>query len=104
MEEFENMDEKTAKTIEQAKSLYLRMEKVTEDKDVEKTAICFYDVIKQTYALAKEQNVFEKDKEDIILHLKGMMVMMSMLQMQHGWSGDMITEFDDKVMELWDVD
>ena len=104
MEEFENKDDKISETIESAKNFFLRMHDLSEEKDIEKTAMCFYDIIKHTYGLAKEQGVYDKDKEEMDITLKGMMVMLGMMQMQHGWTTEMMTEFDDKVMKLWNID
>ena len=104
MEEFEFSKDKYEETVVSAHDYFLRIHKMSEEKDVEKTIMCFYDIIKHTYGLAKEQNVYEKDKEDIDATLKGMMVMIGIMQRQHEWTGEMIEEFDDKVMELWDVD
>lgn len=97
-EEFRRVDNKIKK---QAHSLCVNMMKVVEAKDVEKTAYCWYNVIKHTYSLAEGQGVLEEDREEIETTLKGMQKTLNIMFMLYDWDIDEIKQFDDKIKELW---
>ena len=99
------MDEDRAfDLMNRAKGFFIKMVTVVETKDPSKMAICFYDLVKQTYGLAKGEDVFIKDKEKIDDTLKGMMLLVKNILEQHGWTEENIEEFDDKLKELWVTD
>ena len=54
------------KTIREATQCFLNMHQAAEEKDVDKASIVFYGIIKRTYAAAKDEDLFEKDKDEII--------------------------------------
>ena len=94
-------DGEMSNAMKQAKEYFLRIHKVSEAKDVEKTSYCFYDIIKNTYALAEKEGVLEKDREDIVATLKGMQMFVTLMFMQHGWDNEMVDQFNNKIDELW---
>jgi len=99
------MDEdRSDELMNQAKGFFLKMVGVVGTKDPSKMAICFYDLVKQTYGLAKGEDVFIKEKEKIDDTLKGMMFLVRKILEQDGWTEEMIEEFDEKTMELWVID
>lgn len=99
------MDENSIdETIRDATQAFINMTKAAKEKDIDKAAIVFYGIIKRTYAAAREEDLFEKDKDEIILALKGTQLMMMLMLASEGWDADMVEEFDDKVKKLWNVD
>ena len=102
MEEYK--DSKDKERANKAHGFFLKMISIAEEKNIEKMSMCFYDLVKQTYGLAKDQDLYEKDKEEIDSALKGMMVSAKMILEQSEWTEDMIEEFDKRVMKLWDID
>jgi hypothetical protein len=97
-------EDKIAEIAFQAHSFFVKMIGVIAERDVDKMATCFYDLVKRTYGMAKEQDVYEKDKEHIDSTLKGMMVLVEAMLAQADWTREMIEDFDEKVMELWIID
>ncbi len=90
-------------TIRDATRCFINLLQAAKEKDIDKAATVFYGVIKRTYAAAKEEDLFEEDKDDIIACLKGIQVMMMVMLSSEGWTAEMVTEFDDKVDKLWNV-
>ncbi len=97
-------EDRSAELMASAKDIFLKMVAIIEEKDVDKMAICFYDLVKRTYGLAKGQGVYEEDKEKINDTLKGMLVLVKAMTKAGQWEEEMIEEFDDKVMKIWNVD
>jgi lactate dehydrogenase-like 2-hydroxyacid dehydrogenase len=97
-------DERAAELMASAKGVFLKMVDIIAARDVDKMAVCFYDLVKQTYALAKGQDVYENDKEQIDDTLKGMLVLVTAMLRAGQWTEEMIEDFDDQVMKLWVTD
>ena len=95
--------DKDLEIANKAHGFFLKMISLAEEKNIEKMSMCFYDIIKQTYGLAKDQNLYEEDKEEIDSALKAMMVSVKMILGQSDWTKEMIEEFDEKVTGLWDT-
>lgn len=99
------MDEdRSAEIVFQAHGFFVKMIGVIGERDVDKMATCFYDLVKRTYGMAKEEDVYEKEKEHIDSTLKGMMVLVETMLAQANWTKEMIEDFDERVMELWIID
>lgn len=99
------MDEdRAAELLNKAHSFFFKMVNITEERDVDKMATCFYSFIKYIYGMAKDQNIYEEDKEEIDDTLKGMMVLIKAMFIRQDWTQEMMEEFDEKVMKLWIID
>jgi len=97
-------DDKISESMRVAMESFFNMHAAAAEKNINKAATVFYSVVKRTYATAKEEDLFEKDKDEINTCLKGTQFMMQMMLVKEGWTTEMIQEFDDKVDKLWNVD
>lgn len=103
MEEYESMSEE--ESIKAAMESFLLIQAVAKEKNIDKAAVVFYGIVKRTYALAKEQDLLEKDKEQIDRALKGTQALIMIgFKTVEEWTEEMIEEFNDKVKELWVID
>lgn len=80
---------------------FLTIKEASSEKDVKKTAFRCYAMIKKTYGLAKEANVYERDKEKMDDQLGFILGMVKMMFLAHGWDTDMMDEFDKILDGLW---
>ena len=95
-----NEDEATEMAVE----CFLSIRSAAEEKNIEKTAVVFYDIVKRTYAMAELEGLLEKDKEKINSALKVTQVLTMMGLKTEDWSDEMIEEFNNRVKELWVID
>jgi len=96
--------DKDLEIANKAHGFLFKMISIAQEKDVEKMSICFYDFIKQTYGLAKSQDLYEQDKEEIDSSLRGMMILIKATLELSDWTEDMIEKFDKEVVKLWIID
>jgi len=87
-----------------AKDCLLAMRIAAKAKNIEKAATVFYDVIKRTYVLAKQEDLFERDKDKIIYSLKEAQAVLALGFISDGWTREMVEQFEDKVKKLWVID
>jgi len=100
-----NGNKMTGNGIKQlAKECCFRILAATEEKNVDKTAYSFYGIVKEVYASAKSEGIFDKEKDEIIDLLKVTQAMVKLILETEGWTIDMINEFDNKIEKLWNLD
>jgi len=87
-----------------AHACFKKIEVFAYSHDAKKAALAFYDIVKTTYAMAKDDDQYEKDKKDINSCLKGALMMMTMVLRVNNWTDEEMEIFENRVDELWVLD
>jgi hypothetical protein len=86
---------------EAAYACFAKTAAAIEENDAAKVAVCFYDIVKRAYSFAREEDLFEADKDSIDESLGNTKKKIEMLLIERDWSMDQIKEFEEEVDKLW---
>ena len=77
-----------------------RLEGYAESKDVEKASYLYYEIVKRTIGLAKEQDVYDRDRGEIKEYLDLVKSLIKITLISFDWDMEMIKEFEERVNKL----
>ena len=95
--------EKLTQRLEEMRYRWCRLQVFAKNRDAEKAAYCFYDIVKYKYSIEKDDGRYEENKGCIDNNLTVNRREIIKCFVSQEWTVNMIQEFNDRVDMLWGI-